>query len=114
MSNNDYILIYIEAIILVIRPETFCLICINFVQFDCISLLLFKISSLKLKIFYFLTALERLSQPGSPDRMEDNRSWQSSGGNNFNSAQQQDIEEVRAFVVFVNFGCTKILIFILF
>ncbi|XP_054732383.1 mediator of RNA polymerase II transcription subunit 13 [Anastrepha obliqua] len=39
-------------------------------------------------------------QPGrmlnhcSPDRMEDNRSWQSAGGNNFNSAQQQDVEEV--------------------
>ncbi|XP_050333363.1 mediator of RNA polymerase II transcription subunit 13 [Bactrocera neohumeralis] len=36
----------------------------------------------------------RLSNHCSPDRMEDNRSWPSAGGNNFNSAQQQDVEEV--------------------
>uniref|UniRef100_A0A1A9W5S5 Mediator of RNA polymerase II transcription subunit 13 n=1 Tax=Glossina brevipalpis TaxID=37001 RepID=A0A1A9W5S5_9MUSC len=35
-----------------------------------------------------------ISDHNSPDRMEDNRSWQSAGGNNFNSAQQQDVEEV--------------------
>ncbi|XP_036342501.1 mediator of RNA polymerase II transcription subunit 13 [Rhagoletis pomonella] len=36
----------------------------------------------------------RMSNHCSPDRLEDNRSWQSAGGNNFNSAQQQDVEEV--------------------
>ncbi|XP_013106769.2 mediator of RNA polymerase II transcription subunit 13 [Stomoxys calcitrans] len=35
-----------------------------------------------------------MSNHNSPDRMEDNRSWQSVGGNNFNSNQHQDIEEV--------------------
>ncbi|XP_023293764.2 mediator of RNA polymerase II transcription subunit 13 isoform X3 [Lucilia cuprina] len=35
-----------------------------------------------------------MSNHNSPDRIEDNRSWQSVGGNNFNSAQHQDIEEV--------------------
>ena len=44
------------------------------------------------------TGMERNSNHGSPDRMEDNRSWQSSSGNNFNSSRMQhdaqDIEEV--------------------
>lgn len=35
-----------------------------------------------------------MSNHNSPDRIEDNRSWQSVGGNNFNSTQHQDIEEV--------------------
>lgn len=35
-----------------------------------------------------------MSNHNSPDRMEDNRSWQSVGGNNFSSNQHQDIEEV--------------------
>lgn len=35
-----------------------------------------------------------MSNHNSPDRMEDNRSWQSVGGNNFNSTQHQDVEEV--------------------
>ncbi|XP_075162156.1 mediator complex subunit skuld [Haematobia irritans] len=35
-----------------------------------------------------------MSNHNSPDRLEDNRCWQSVGGNNFNSNQHQDIEEV--------------------
>lgn len=35
-----------------------------------------------------------MSNHNSPDRIEDNRSWHSVGGNNFNSTQHQDIEEV--------------------
>ncbi|XP_061401806.1 mediator of RNA polymerase II transcription subunit 13 [Musca vetustissima] len=35
-----------------------------------------------------------MSNHNSPDRLEDNRSWQSVGGNNFNTNQHQDIEEV--------------------
>ena len=35
-----------------------------------------------------------MSNHGSPDRTEDNRSWQSAGGNNFNATQPNDIEEV--------------------
>lgn len=44
------------------------------------------------------TGMERNSNHGSPDRMEDNRSWQSSSGNNINSSRMphdaQDNEEV--------------------
>lgn len=46
--------------------------------------------------FVFCTAahMDRVSNHGSPGRMEDNRSWQSAGGNNFKCTPPQEVEEV--------------------
>lgn len=46
--------------------------------------------------FIFCTAahMDRVSNHGSPGRMEDNRSWQSAGGNNFKCTPPQEVEEV--------------------
>lgn len=38
--------------------------------------------------------MDRVSNHGSPGRMEDNRSWQSAGGNNFKCTPPQEVEEV--------------------
>ena len=61
-----------------------------------VSFKVLNFAMLLLFIIYILVLaqLGRLSNHGSPDRTEDNRSWQSAGGNNFNAAQQQDVEEV--------------------
>lgn len=38
--------------------------------------------------------IDRVSNHGSPGRMDDNRSWQSAGGNNFKCTPPQEVEEV--------------------
>ncbi|KAH8245996.1 hypothetical protein KR026_006690 [Drosophila bipectinata] len=38
--------------------------------------------------------LDKTSNHGSPGRMDDNRSWQSAGGNNFKCTPPQEVEEV--------------------
>ncbi|XP_037721998.1 mediator of RNA polymerase II transcription subunit 13 isoform X3 [Drosophila subpulchrella] len=40
------------------------------------------------------THIDRVSNHGSPGRMDDNRSWQSAGGNNFKCTPPQEVEEV--------------------
>lgn len=44
----------------------------------------------------FCTAahMDRVSNHGSPGRMEDNPSWPSAGGNNFKCTPPQEVEEV--------------------
>lgn len=44
--------------------------------------------------FRIAAHMDRVSNHGSPGRMEDNRSWQSAGGNNFKCTPPQEVEEV--------------------
>ncbi|XP_034659492.1 mediator of RNA polymerase II transcription subunit 13 isoform X2 [Drosophila subobscura] len=46
------------------------------------------------ELFWGDTHMDRVSNHGSPGRMEDNRSWQSAGGNNFKCTPPQEVEEV--------------------
>lgn len=58
---------------------------------------MFLITTLCIRIlkFYLETAhMDRVSNHGSPGRMDDNRSWQSAGGNNFKCTPPQEVEEV--------------------
>ncbi|XP_043649004.1 mediator of RNA polymerase II transcription subunit 13 isoform X1 [Drosophila teissieri] len=43
---------------------------------------------------FWETHMDRVSNHGSPGRMDDNRSWQSAGGNNFKCTPPQEVEEV--------------------
>lgn len=47
-------------------------------------------------LYSFCTAahMDRVSNHGSPGRMEDNPSWPSAGGNNFKCTPPQEVEEV--------------------
>ncbi|XP_016984496.2 mediator of RNA polymerase II transcription subunit 13 isoform X1 [Drosophila rhopaloa] len=44
--------------------------------------------------FFWDPHIDRVSNHGSPGRMDDNRSWQSAGGNNFKCTPPQEVEEV--------------------
>jgi len=44
--------------------------------------------------YHIAAHMDRVSNHGSPGRMEDNRSWQSAGGNNFKCTPPQEVEEV--------------------